>query len=660
LGVSFWPAALCAWCYPLTAFFALWQGFPTGLAACWLPWIFLAVDETVRGDSFLAPVGLSLVTFFVLTSGHIDVAGQVLLGSGIYAVWRLADTHRGAWLGRKLAVGVTTLALGWGLGFLLAAPHLLPLLEYASTGVRIMQRGVGGEERPPLGLASLPQALLPDLYGSAVKGSKWLSTQPGYNLLESPAAAYAGIVATFLIAPLAWFNQRNRRVNLFFMAFALLGLTWCLNIPGFVQVLRLPVLNMMSHNRLVFWTAFAILSMTAIGLESLLDGSISPQKWFWYPAGALAGLLVVQFYSSLHWGDKLSLVDITAAKSWFAWHYAIQAILCALALVGWLLAAQRKLTRAWFPVIAVFLTGELLWFDYGNSPQCDPALYFPKIPALQEVSQATPGRVMPGNSYTPASLFAMAGLREIRGYDSVDPFRMITVLVCASAKGAAPKYALSQYLIPKIGIAPPATLLTHPLLNLLNVRYVIFRGTPPASFHPRFQSEDYWVLENTNALPRVFIPKSVEPAGDSIVTSLAAADFNPAETAFVEIPEESAEMVRGLRGCRGTAQILSEDATHVNVSVKMETPGLVILADNWDKGWRATYNGKPTPIVPADFAVRGVFVPRGEGTLSFYYRPASFILGIWLAVGAAITICAWSLIRARARDNQKPAPASHS
>ena len=69
LRVTFWPAVICAWCYPLTAFFVLWQGFPTSLAVCWLPWIFLLVDKTIRDASSLATIGLSVVTFLVLTSG---------------------------------------------------------------------------------------------------------------------------------------------------------------------------------------------------------------------------------------------------------------------------------------------------------------------------------------------------------------------------------------------------------------------------------------------------------------------------------------------------------------------------------------------------------------------------------------------------------------
>src|SRR5947199_154185 len=74
LRVRFWPAAVCAWCYPLTAFFVLWQGSAVPLPVCWLPWIFLCVDKIARGGGALPIVGLSVATFLVLTSGGIDIA----------------------------------------------------------------------------------------------------------------------------------------------------------------------------------------------------------------------------------------------------------------------------------------------------------------------------------------------------------------------------------------------------------------------------------------------------------------------------------------------------------------------------------------------------------------------------------------------------------
>jgi hypothetical protein len=45
------------------------------------------MDKTARRTSPLAPVGLGAVTGLVLTSGQLDVCGQMLLASGLYAVW---------------------------------------------------------------------------------------------------------------------------------------------------------------------------------------------------------------------------------------------------------------------------------------------------------------------------------------------------------------------------------------------------------------------------------------------------------------------------------------------------------------------------------------------------------------------------------------------
>ena len=91
-----------------------------------------------------------------------------------------------------------------GLGFLLASPHLLPLLEYAKTGSRMMQRSEGQEERPPVGLAALPQVVLPDIYGTRKRTAHFSPPAQGIpegNLLESASAAYAGVLATLLVAP---------------------------------------------------------------------------------------------------------------------------------------------------------------------------------------------------------------------------------------------------------------------------------------------------------------------------------------------------------------------------------------------------------------------------------------------------------------------------
>jgi hypothetical protein len=654
LRVGFWPATVCAWCYPLTAFFVLWQGYPTGLAVYWLPWIFLCVDKTARGTSPLAAIGLSLVTFLVLTSGHIDVAGQVLLGSGLYAIWCLWNTYPGEWFCRKSRTAFAMLVLGWGLGFLLAAPHMLPLLEYAQTGSRMAHRNEGAEERPPVGLAALPQVVLPDIYGTNEKGSIFITPfEP--NLSESASAAYTGVLATLLVAPLAWCSRRHRAANAFWIFLAFFGLSWCLDVPGLVDLLRLPGLNLMSHDRLVFLTSFAILALTATGLENLLHGPIQRRWWFWLPAALLAALfgwcayrcmvlpepIATQSAFDAFYQKKMGLIQITTdvepIQAWFSRHYTMMAELCALGFLGWLLVWIQGPGRfRLFPVLAIFLVGDLLQFGHDRSTQCDPNLYYPEIPVLDQIAKSSSGRVI-GFNCLPASLAMMQGLSDVKGYDGIDPMRMVDLLKTTAMPDEIAPYAKIQFLMPKGYFSLPGTVQMVPVLDMLNVRYGVFRGTPPPSVKPAFQGNDYWVLINSNALPRVFVPKSVKTAtsdGEEL-KALASLHFNPADVAYVESPVELPTL------CRGTAEITNEIPTRIMVSVHMETPGLVVLADNWDKGWRAYWNGRPVPILRANYAIRGVVVPAGNGTLEFIYKPASLVLGLWLAGLALIVLSCW-------------------
>ena len=73
---------------------------------------------------------------------------------------------------------------------------------------------------------------------------------------------------------------------------------------------------------------------------------------------------------------------------------------------------------------------------------------------------------------------------------------------------------------------------------MLDVRYLIGRGSPPPAVRPAFQGTDYWVIVNSNALPRTFIPHRVETVADdkARLAKLAAEDFNPREVAYVESP----------------------------------------------------------------------------------------------------------------------------
>jgi hypothetical protein len=139
---------------------------------------------------------------------------------------------------------------------------------------------------------------------------------------------------------------------------------------------------------------------------------------------------------------------------------------------------------------------------------------------------------------------------------------------------------------------------------------------------------------NSNALQRAFVPRRVEViTNDSFrLARIGSPDFKPAELAVVEEPVELPEV------CRGIATITDEIPTRINISASMETAGMLVLSDLWDKGWIAVVNGARAPVLRANHAVRGVVLPQGQSMVEFRYEPESFVTGSKLFAAAFVLL----------------------
>jgi len=207
-------------------------------------------------------------------------------------------------------------------------------------------------------------------------------------------------------------------------------------------------------------------------------------------------------------------------------------------------------------------------------------------------------------------------------------------LAATTVKTNSPSYAQTQNLVPRTTFFANATVQFPRILDLLGVRYLILRGEPTMAV--RFKSFDYYVLENTNALPRAFVPRRVEsiPEHEERLLKLRSPDFDPRQVAFVETTIE-------LPGdCRGNVEIRDEIPTRVTLEARMETAGLIVLSDLWDQGWRAYRDGKRVSILRTNHALRGVVAAAGSHVLEFRYEPASFTWGVRLAALAVLTLIA--------------------
>ncbi|TVS16538.1 MAG: hypothetical protein EA424_14140 [Planctomycetaceae bacterium] len=107
---------------------------------------------------------------------------------------------------------------------------------------------------------------------------------------------------------------------------------------------------------------------------------------------------------------------------------------------------------------------------------------------------------------------------------------------------------------------------------------------------------------------------------------------------------------------RETCHLTLAGAQRVDVHVRLEQPGLLVLSDLYDAGWLAILRDpqgdriESLPIHRTNRFMRGVWLPAGQHHVSFLYRPRDFYAGAAISVlawlGAGLVGC-WRLRRAR-------------
>ena len=111
--------------------------------------------------------------------------------------------------------------------------------------------------------------------------------------------------------------------------------------------------------------------------------------------------------------------------------------------------------------------------------------------------------------------------------------------------------------------------------------------------------------------------------------------FDPGQLRSAEPPlaEYAGALPPSRDGAPVPAAITQEGHDLVVVDVpEAAAPGILVLADTWYPGWRATVNGDPAAVFPVDGMFRGVVLPdEGPHRVVFRYAPRSLQAGLGLS-----------------------------
>jgi|GEM_PF-4259723 len=171
------------------------------------------------------------------------------------------------------------------------------------------------------------------------------------------------------------------------------------------------------------------------------------------------------------------------------------------------------------------------------------------------------------------------------------------------------------------------------LLNLLNVRYII---TTSEQVNPNWHlvyNESVRIYENRAVLPRAFLVGAVqEQPPNNVLNTLLDPDFQARRIALVEAHPTVDLPSQPPPDFTGSAKLTRYSDTEIRVVAQSNHPALLVIGDAFYPDWRAWVDGVETPIIAADYALRGVALPPGQHSVVCRYAPRWWGLSVLISV----------------------------
>ena len=688
IGAGRWGALVAGVSYMLSGFMIVSIVFPMIIAAAaWLPLILTAIELIVRASeprtgendklsplpyALLGAIGLGLQ----LLAGHIEISYYILMVVAFYSLWRLI----GLWWRRReikaLGGSLLWLAATVLLGMTLGAVQLVPLNELVKLNFRqdsASYQEIIGWSYP---LRQIITFLIPDFFGnpshhsyfdvfsrSVVPVTRDFTGEPidtifwgVKNYVE--AGSYIGLLPLFL-ALLAILARRCRYVWIFaclallslFLAFGtpLYGALYYL-LPGYKQ-LHTPF-------RWVFPYTLSVSILAGLGADWLARGK-GRRLSLLVGWGGIAGgmvVLVILGASLLLYQWSIDLLDAflrqnTMAQQAFAdgrmfYCYQFRNLLIFGFFLGaaglTILFSRSSLSlpkrlgghAVWKVLALLVIGGELFLLGGGFNPAADPELanFTPEaVSFLQEdeelyriTSLDDPGT---GEKIFNPNVGMYYHIADVRGYDSIIPKQYTEFMGLIETQG--------QLIYNRISPLYAASSLDSPLLDLLNVKYVLTTRDITNPNYTLVYDKEIRAYRNDDYLPRAFFVPRAIVIRDKEEIFQRLKSLNPRE---VVILEEEPEPIpsEGVEGS-SDAEVSITYYSGNEVAIRVEAPrgGFLLLADSYFPGWKAYLategHEEETQLYKANYNFRAVQVPKGESMVRFKYSPLSLKLGLYIS-----------------------------
>jgi hypothetical protein len=664
--------------------------------AALLPLVFLCVERALRSRTrrwFVAAAGAAALQAL---AGHPQVPIYTALALGLYTLIRAIERWYRDRSPRWLYRLPLWLAAIYVLGYALAAVQLAPWVELGSFSPRAAGASFDFVFSSSMAGSNWLLFLFPYLYGSLGSGiyaAKPLDIMTSVKLWEH--SAYVGILplalAMYGLLGLGYFPRRtvaqdggssapSRRSPTptpsalaggreswfslcFFALLLLVGLVLSSGkyTPFARLIYAMPVVGKLRDvERGLVLVAFALTMLAAFGMQRVIDATARQGRMRQTSLLVIAIMIVLLPVTVIWLGPQpwfrrvMNLPAQEVANLQLGRPNAALPLALALLSAALLLWWSQRGSRAVGQALAVGLVVvDMAAYAAAFNPNTDPQL-FQRKPDVLAAFQAPPFRkatFLEGNELdnrtaqeTLAVSWGMVyGVQDINGFNSLQPRRYTDYLF-------GPKVDDVSYgILDNPGLLRPES----PILNALNVRYVLVPSNLYAQMGPNFrqvyENRQVRVYENTQAYPRAYFADTVRAETDqqAVLRTVTANGFDGQRLALVEAPQAPALPPPASASARADATITEYRANQITLTTSTAEQRFLVLSEMYFPGWHALIDGAETPIYRSNYLFRGIVVPAGQHTVTFVYRPVSAVIGAAISAGALLVIGGLLLLRPR-------------
>jgi len=165
------------------------------------------------------------------------------------------------------------------------------------------------------------------------------------------------------------------------------------------------------------------------------------------------------------------------------------------------------------------------------------------------------------------------------------------------------------------------------VFNMLNTKYFIVNN--PSTNKPVVQ-------QNPNALGPVWFVRAVSFVDNADQEMKALDNLNTRDSAVADKREKEKIKIPAQGDSSAKIQLVKNIYDKIIYKSSSSTDQFAVFSEiYYPNGWKATIDGKETPIAKVNYLLRGLSVPAGNHTIEFVFLPKAYVWGdnISLAIG---------------------------